>query len=355
ARTGRRRGRGRPRALRPPDPPAAEAPASRAWPAHSSTLRRRARPEAARRRRAIGTCASLRSLLVWVGDRPPRSGSAEIGCFDTLKTRRRRDVLERRGLVGARERRPRWASAQAFTRPPERARPDRRPDPVRRPSRGAATGASRGVQDRGNPGIPQPIGVSYRPVKRGLLFATLLLSLGALAFVGHAASDIMRGGRLVVTPDAPPPAVDHDMFTEAVQQMGGLVLEPGNRIEVLLDGDGTFPRLWADLRAAQRSIAFQVYFCRPGAVADTLVAILEERARAGVAVHFLADGFGCNSFVEHYGDRLRAAGARVAVFRPVGWLTLHKAQHRSHARVVVVDGRIGYTGGFGIADVWHGG
>ena len=211
------------------------------------------------------------------------------------------------------------------------------------------------MQDRGNPGIRRPAGISCRAVKRSLLFAALLFSLGALAFVGHAASDVIRGGRLVVTPDAPPPAVDHDMFTEAVQQMGGLVLEPGNRIEVLLDGEGTFSRLWADLRAAQRSIAFQVYFCRPGAVADTLAAILEERARAGVAVHFLADGFGCNSFVEHYGDRLRAAGARVAVFRPVGWLTLHKAQHRSHARVVVVDGRIGYTGGFGIADVWHGG
>lgn len=211
------------------------------------------------------------------------------------------------------------------------------------------------MQDRGNPGIRRPAGISCRAVKRSLLFAALLFSLGALAFVGHAASDIMRGGRLVVTPGAPPPAVGDDVFPAAVQQMGGLVLEPGNRIEVLLDGEGTFPRLWADLRAAQRSIAFQVYYCRPGAVADTLVAILEERARAGVAVHFLADGFGCNSLVEHYGDRLRAAGARVAVFRPVGWLTLHKAQHRSHARVVVVDGRIGYTGGFGIADVWHGG
>ncbi len=200
-----------------------------------------------------------------------------------------------------------------------------------------------------------PVIGSGTNVKRLAVAAALTASFAVLAYGVHGVRDFVHGGRLVVAEDAPLPAAGDDAFPDAAQRIGGVAFEAGNHVEVLLDGDGTFPRLWADLRAARHSIAFQVYFCRPGAVADTLATILEARARAGVAVHLLADGFGCASLVDEYGERLRSAGVRVALFRPVGWLTLHKAQHRSHARVVVVDGRVGYTGGFGVADVWHGG
>jgi cardiolipin synthase len=85
-----------------------------------------------------------------------------------------------------------------------------------------------------------------------------------------------------------------------------------------------------------------------------MAAILAERARAGVRVLFLLDGFGAQTLPDDYDDRLRAAGVDVRWLRKVKWYALHKAAERSHARAVVVDGRVGYTGGFGLADYWLG-
>jgi cardiolipin synthase A/B len=151
-----------------------------------------------------------------------------------------------------------------------------------------------------------------------------------------------------------PPAVSEPLFRHTVELYTGAALAPGGRVEVLPNGERTYPRLWADLRSATRSITVQMYFYEPGRVADTLKAILSERARAGVRVLFLHDAFGAEELSKDYIDSLRAAGVHDASFRPVHWYSLHKAQTRSHIRVVVVDGRVGYTGGFGIADKWLG-
>jgi cardiolipin synthase len=89
-------------------------------------------------------------------------------------------------------------------------------------------------------------------------------------------------------------------------------------------------------------------------MADEFAEIVLDRARAGVRVLFLRDAFGSAPLPEEYTARLREGGVREAVFRPTRWWELHKVQHRSHIRVVVVDGRVGYTGGFGIDDKWYG-
>lgn len=150
------------------------------------------------------------------------------------------------------------------------------------------------------------------------------------------------------------PPVSDTLFRRTMDLYTGTRLAPGNRVDVLPNGDATYPRLWRDLRSAQRSITLQLYYATPGRMADTLRAILSERARAGVRVLFLHDAFGSQNLTAGYMDSLRAAGVEVAVFRPVHWYSLHKAQSRSHIRVVVVDGRVAYTGGFGISDKWFG-
>ena len=134
----------------------------------------------------------------------------------------------------------------------------------------------------------------------------------------------------------------------------GAWLGPGTRIDVTQNGDGTFPRLWDDLRAAQQSITLQVYYGAPGRMADTLGEILRERAKAGVRVFVLYDAFGTVDIPEDHRDALRAAGIVVEPFRPIRLSTLHLAQNRSHVRGIVVDGRVGWTGGFGIDDKWLG-
>jgi cardiolipin synthase len=151
-----------------------------------------------------------------------------------------------------------------------------------------------------------------------------------------------------------PPRVGEPLFLRTIELFTGADAAPGNRVEVLANGEELYPRLWEDLRSATRSITLQMYYCSMGVAADTLKAILTERARAGVRVLFLHDAVGSSGLTREYLDGLRAAGISIAVFRPVHWYSLHKAQSRSHIRVVVVDGRVGYTGGFGLDDKWLG-
>lgn len=128
----------------------------------------------------------------------------------------------------------------------------------------------------------------------------------------------------------------------------------GNKIDVLFNGDGIFPRLWDDLKRAREVICVHVYFFKPGVVADTLLRLLSERAQSGVQVLVLLDAVGAGSLPKSYRQRLRSSGAEVALYRPLRFKELYKFQQRMHMRAVVVDGRIGFTGGFGIADQWLG-
>ena len=124
---------------------------------------------------------------------------------------------------------------------------------------------------------------------------------------------------------------------------------------MLSNGDDTYVRLWQDLRSARRSITVQMYYAGPGSVLDSVGHILAERAHAGVAVFFLYDAFGAQTLPPPFLDTLRAAGVRAAAFRPIRWYALDRASHRTHIRGIVIDGSIGYTGGFGFDDKWLGG
>jgi cardiolipin synthase len=157
-----------------------------------------------------------------------------------------------------------------------------------------------------------------------------------------------------VAADGIPIAVGEPEFPVMATMATGAWLAPGHRVEVTLNGDETYPRLWDDLRAAQRSITLQVYYGAPGRMADTLAQILRERARAGVRVYVLYDAFGTVDIPRAHRDALRAAGVVVEPFRPIRLSTLHLAQNRSHVRGIVIDSRVGWTGGFGIDDKWLG-
>lgn len=150
------------------------------------------------------------------------------------------------------------------------------------------------------------------------------------------------------------PAVGDSLFVRTMEMFTGTHLTDGNHVTVLLNGEQTFPAIWKELRAAKQTITIQMYYFEPGKIADTLSAILRERARAGVSVHLLTDAFGGAAMTNSYIDSLRAAGVQSAKFRPVHWYEMQKLQNRSHIRAIIVDGRVGFTGGFGIADKWLG-
>jgi cardiolipin synthase A/B len=190
----------------------------------------------------------------------------------------------------------------------------------------------------------------------GLLLLGLVVALFALigalhVFRGtpvtHVASVGGEGGA------AGPASVADSARREAISLLTGLDLDPGNQVEILLNGNETFPRLWRDIRSARSSVTLRLYFVLPGAAAESLHVALVDRARAGVPVFFMYDSFG-SDFRDGYIESLRAAGVRVAEFRPLRWYELARVQNRSHVRAVIVDGRVAYTGGFGIDDMWLG-
>ena len=153
--------------------------------------------------------------------------------------------------------------------------------------------------------------------------------------------------------DGPPPVTD-SLFARTLELYTGVHIEPGNRVEELLNGNGTYPRLWRDIASARQTLTVQMYYALPSGVADTMQKYLMERARAKVRVLLLLDAFGSQDLKEDWRDSLRAAGVQVGILRKLRWYSLHNASDRSHVRAVVVDGRIGYTGGFGLADYWLG-
>ena len=150
------------------------------------------------------------------------------------------------------------------------------------------------------------------------------------------------------------PRVGDSLFVRTMESFTGTHMTDGNHVTVLLNGEQTFPAIWKELRGAKQTITLQMYYCEPGKIADTLSAILRERAQSGVTVHLLTDAFGAQNLTKGWIDTLKAAGVHTAVFRPVHWYEMQKLQNRSHIRAVVVDGRVGFTGGFGIADKWLG-
>jgi len=186
-----------------------------------------------------------------------------------------------------------------------------------------------------------------------------LVALGivvaALALIGVLS--VTRGtpvGRVVTLSDSGPPAITDSLFERTFELFTGTHIYPGNVVTQALNGDGTYPQLWADLRSARQTLTVQMYYSLPGKVADTLAAILKDRARAHVRVLLLVDAFGSQHLSRDWIRSLRDAGVEVAKLRRLRWFTIHDAGDRSHVRVVVVDGRIGWTGGFGIADYWLG-
>jgi cardiolipin synthase len=192
--------------------------------------------------------------------------------------------------------------------------------------------------------------IKYIAIAALLLFALVLALIGILS-VTH---DTPVRNVIAEGDKDGPPSIEDSLFSRSIELYTGTHIDPGNRVQILLNGDGTYPQLWKDLASAQRTITVQMYYSQPGAVADTMAKYLIDKARQKVRVLLLLDAFGSQPLKRDWLQRVKAAGVEVVWLRPLRWYSLQKAAQRSHVRVVVVDGRIGYTGGFGLADYWLG-
>lgn len=131
-------------------------------------------------------------------------------------------------------------------------------------------------------------------------------------------------------------------------------LEPGNAIEVLQNGAQFFPAVERDILAARESIHIESFIWYDGRLATRLATLLAAKAKQGVAVRVLVDASGGRQLDGEEQAMLEDAGAKVAHFHPLRISNLGRINNRDHRKLIIIDGRIGYTGGFGIADEWLG-
>jgi len=146
---------------------------------------------------------------------------------------------------------------------------------------------------------------------------------------------------------------EDERYPAYVAALVGADLTRGNAYDVLTNGDEIFPAMLAAIDGARRRISFETYIYEGGEVGDKFTAALENAARRGVAVTLIADSIGTNIEPSHI-DRLQAAGCRVEWFNPTTWYSLEHVNYRTHRKILVVDGEIGFTGGAGVADHWLG-
>src|SRR6185295_14319821 len=128
----------------------------------------------------------------------------------------------------------------------------------------------------------------------------------------------------------------------------------GNRFDVLLNGDEIFPSMLAAIRGAKQTISFESYIYWSGSIGREFAEALSERAKGGVKVHVLLDWLGSSKLDSAQVAAMEKAGVIVRRFHEPAWYHLARMNNRTHRKVLVVDGKVGFTGGVGIADVWDG-
>ena len=139
-----------------------------------------------------------------------------------------------------------------------------------------------------------------------------------------------------------------------LQAYAGAPIVRGNDVQILLNGDEIFPAVVTAIRSARTSITYAQYFFEEGPSSDDVVQALAERCRAGIPVHILLDGVGSLYTPPRHTDALAEAGCQVKTFRAVRPWALRRVNSRNHRRILVVDGRIGFTGGSGVSAKWMG-
>lgn len=155
-------------------------------------------------------------------------------------------------------------------------------------------------------------------------------------------------------------SVEHDYAINEPQfrrEMGVLLgpgITRGNLVEALDNGDEIFPAMLEAIRGATQTINFETYIYWSGDIGREFSQALSERARAGVKVNVIIDWVGGLKMDSDVVARMKAAGVRMEFYRPLSWYNFSRFNKRTHRKLLVVDGRLGFTGGVGIADQWAG-
>jgi cardiolipin synthase A/B len=152
----------------------------------------------------------------------------------------------------------------------------------------------------------------------------------------------------------PPLMLGEASFFPTLEAYAGAPIVGGNAVQLLLNGEEIFPSLMEGIRSARQTITYAQYYFEEGPVAHDIAEALAERCRAGIGVNVLLDAFGSLNIPRGYLELMRASGCHVAWFRPLSQYVFRRYHKRNHRRILVVDGRVGFTGGAGVSRKWMG-
>jgi cardiolipin synthase len=147
-------------------------------------------------------------------------------------------------------------------------------------------------------------------------------------------------------------SVHADDFLYTLQSTCQAALHHGNQVAILTNGAQFYPAMLDAIRSATRSINMECYIFQPGRTADQFIDALCERAKLGVNVTLVVDAIGSFSLWGRPLKRLRTAGCRVESYQRIEWHRLARLNNRTHRELLIVDGRVAFMGGAGVADWW---
>lgn len=179
---------------------------------------------------------------------------------------------------------------------------------------------------------------------------TSLLTL----LVGFLALNFMPSEKQIETQLTHQYGVHDPQFRRSMGVLLGPPIIEGNRVDALLNGDQIFPAMLTAIRGAQKSITFETYIYWSESIGKEFSDALAERARAGVKVHVMLDFVGSMKMDDAAMQEMRAAGVQVQRYHKPTWWKLARLNNRTHRKLLIVDGLVGFTGGVGIADQWRG-
>lgn len=182
----------------------------------------------------------------------------------------------------------------------------------------------------------------------GITSSVLSLLVGFLA-LNFMPSEKKIEAQLVRTYDTADP-----QFRRSLGVLLGPPIVEGNKVQVLLNGEQIFPAMLDAIKHARKTIDFETYIYWSGTIGQEFTDALSERARAGVKVHVMLDFIGSMKLDDRQLEAMRQAGVRVQRYHKPVWWKLARLNNRTHRKLLIVDGKIGFTGGVGIADKWRG-
>ncbi len=189
------------------------------------------------------------------------------------------------------------------------------------------------------------------------LAAVLCLALAGAAATFLSGCSILSAfsdGKKVRQNVQPIESAASPVFRQAAGSLLSGSFVPGNQIETLTNGDQIFPAMLQAIRGAKQTIDFETYVFWDGDIARQFVEALAERARAGVKVNAILDAQGTSKLGLKNLQQLREAGVDVEKYHSVLWWDVRRFNNRTHRKLLIVDGKVAFMGGVGIADEWTG-